>query len=108
VLPDHVRTASTAVFSDDDAVLAFALMAKAAAKPLPPRWDAAPGDRVFDLRHVRDLALLQSQWIEPLLRDLRAGGIASAILDFADGTRFTLRANQRWRFWRRPLHSITA
>ena len=108
VLPDHVRTASTAVFSDDDAVQAFAVMAKAAAMPLPARWDAAPGDRVFDLRHVRDLALLQSHWIEPLLRDLRVGGIVSAVLDFADGTRFTLRANQRWRFWRRPLHSITA
>jgi hypothetical protein len=107
-LPDHVTTAHTAVFSDDDAFQAFAVMAKAAAMPLPPRWGTAGGDRMFDLRHMRDLALLQSHWIEPMLRDLRIGEITAASLDFADGTRFALRANQRWRFWRRPLHSIAA
>jgi hypothetical protein len=107
-LPDHVRTAYAAIFSDDDAMQAFASMAKAAAQPLPPRWESGSGDRLFDLRHVRDLTLLQSQWMEPLLRDLRAGEITTASLDFADGTRFALRANQRWRFWRRPMHSIAA
>lgn len=107
-LPDHVTTAYTAVFSDDDAMQAFATMARAAAMPLPPRWGTAGGDRVFDLRHVHDLALLQSDWIEPLLRDLRAGDIAIASLAFADGTRFAMRASHRWRFWRRPLHSIAA
>lgn len=107
-LPDHVTTAHTAIFSDDDALRAFAAMAKAAALPLPPRWGTAGGDRVFDLRRVRDLAMLQSQWIEPLLRDLQSGHIKTAALDFADGTRFVLRANQRWRFWRRPLRSIAA
>jgi hypothetical protein len=83
-------------------------MAKAASMSLPERWGTAGGDRAFDLRHIRDLALLQSHWIEPLLRDLRTGDLAVASLDFADGTRFVLRANQRWRFWRRPLHSIAA
>jgi hypothetical protein len=24
------------------------------------------------------------------------------LFDFADGDVFTLRANQRWRFWRKP------
>jgi hypothetical protein len=108
VLPDHVRTRCATVFSDDEAVQAFALMAKVAATPLPARWNAVDGDSAYDLRHVRDLALLQSNWIEPLIHDLRAGGLAIAHLDFADGTRFTLRDSQRWRFWRRPLHSITA
>lgn len=108
VLPDHVTTACTAVFSDDDAMQAFATMAGAAAMPLPLRWGMAGGDRVFDLRHVRDLALLQSDWIEPLLRDLATGEIATASLVFADGTRFAVRGSQRWRFWRRPLRSIAA
>jgi hypothetical protein len=107
-LPDHVTTAYTSVFSHDDAMQAFAVMAKAASMSLPERWGTAGGDRAFDLRHIRDLALLQSHWIEPLLRDLRTGDLAVASLDFADGTRFVLRANQRWRFWRRPLHSIAA
>ena len=108
VLPDHVTTAHTAIFSDDDATRAFATMAKAAAMPLPARWGTAGGERVFDLRHVRDLAVLQSQWLEPMLRDLTGGHIQSATLDFADGTRFLLRASQRWRFWRRPLRAIAA
>lgn len=108
MLPDHVTTPHTAIFSDDDAVRAFAAMAKAAAMPLPQRWGMAGGDRVFDLRHVRDLALLQSQWIEPLLGDLRAGQVKNAMLDFADGARFAVRASQRWRFWRRPLRTIAA
>lgn len=107
-LPDHVTTKWSAIFSDDDAVQAFATLAKAAAMPLPPRWGTAGGDRVFDLRHLRDLALLQSRWIEPLLHDLQSGAIDAAWLDFADGTRFALRPGQRWRFWRRPLHSIAA
>lgn len=108
VLPDHVTSPYTSIFSDDDALQAFATMAKSGAMPLPSRWGMAGGDRAFDLRHVRDLALLQSQWIEPMLRDLRSGELESATLDFADGARFFLRANQRWRFWRRPLHSIAA
>jgi hypothetical protein len=107
-LPDHVTASFSAIFSDDDAVQAFATLAKATAMPLPPRWGAGGGDRVFDLRHMRDLALLQSQWVEPMLRDLQAGALGAAWLDFADGARFALRARQRWRFWRRPLHSIAA
>ena len=63
----------------------------------------------IDEGRVSELAALRmADWIEPLLHDLRAGGIASAVLDFADGARFTLRARQRWRFWRRPLHSLAA
>ncbi|QNP40745.1 phosphoglycerate mutase [Lysobacter solisilvae (ex Woo and Kim 2020)] len=108
VLPDHVTTRCTAILSDDDAFQAFAAMANADSLPLPSQWGMGAGDRLFDLRHVRDLAPLQSQWLEPLLRDLRSGVLESAALDFADGVRFTLRASQRWRFWRRPLRAIAA
>lgn len=110
VLPDHVTTPYTAVFSADTSLLAFAAMSPGASPmALPPRWEtAAGGEHLFDLRHARDLAQLQSQWIEPMLRDLRAGAITTATLDFADGARFALRAGQRWRFWRRPLHALAA
>jgi len=83
-------------------------MAKAVAMPLPGRWGQVEGQSVFDLRYVRDLALLQSQWMEPLLSALRSGDVATASLEFADGARFVLRPGQRWRFWRRPLPSIAA
>ncbi|HJW45826.1 MAG TPA: phosphoglycerate mutase [Lysobacter sp.] len=108
-VPDHVTGSFNAVLSNDDTVHAFAAMARVAALPLPPRWGTAGGERLFDLRHIRDLTLLQSDWITPMLSDLRKGEIGLATLDFADGARFLFRArHQRWRFWRRPLHSFGA
>lgn len=106
VLPDHVRTPFTAILSDDDAMHAMASASKASALPLPPRWGTAGGERVFDLRHERDLARLQSAWLAPILRDLRGGELTRATLDFADGWQYNLHAGQRWRFWRRALRSF--
>lgn len=108
VLPDHVTTRFTALLSDDDAMQAFAAAAKVAALPLPPRWGMAGGDRLFDLRHARDLARLQADWLSPLLADVRRGELPAARFEFADGATFALRRNQRWRFWRRPLGTLAA
>lgn len=107
-LPDHVTTVHSAIFSADDALRAFAAAARAAPMPLPARYGTAGGERLFDLRHVRDLGLLQSDWIEPLLRDIRSREVETATFDFADGARFVVRASQKWRFWRRPLRAIAA
>jgi len=108
LLPDHVRTPYTAILTDDDAVRAMAAIAGVAALPLPPRWGTAGGNRLFDLRHVRDLALLEREWLAPMLRVLRTGEIGGMAVDFADGSRFVFRAGQRWRFWRRPMRSLIA
>lgn len=108
VLPDHVRSAYTALVSDDESLAAFALMAGATVVPVPPRWDDLEGNRLIDLRHVRDLSLLQADWLQPVLDSIAARRLDSAVLDFADGSRYTLQAGQRWRFWRRPLRSLAA
>ncbi|MGH8078429.1 MAG: phosphoglycerate mutase, partial [Lysobacter sp.] len=109
-LPDHVRCHFNEVCSDDDAVQAFAFLAGVAASPLPPRWSTreSGAHRAVDLRRGRDLAVLQADWFAPLMADLWAGSLDSAILDFADGVRYTLEARQRWRFWRRPLRALDA
>ena len=109
-LPDHVRCDFTEVCSDDEAVQAFALLAGVTASPLPARWstDEGGGHRAFDLRHARDLAALHADWLAPVMADIQAGKLASAILDFADGARYTLDARQRWRFWRRRLRALDA
>lgn len=106
VLPDHVTSPYTVVLSDDEAVQAFASLARASALPLPASWGTAGGDRLFDLRHVRDLARLQSDWIAPALQDVRGREIHSLTLHFADGARRVFRAGQRWRFWRRPVATL--
>lgn len=109
-LPDHVRCDFDAVCSDDDAVQAFAFLAGVTQLPLPARWQAGEGDghRLFDLRHVRDLSSLQSAWFAPLAAAIRSGQLGTAVLDFADGVRFTLNPGQRWRFWRRRLRALDA
>lgn len=111
-LPDHVRCDFTEVCSDDDTVQAFAFVAGLTPSVLPARWSTAEGQgdahRAFDLRHARDLAGLHADWFAPVAADIRSGRLGSAILDFADGVRYTLDARQRWRFWRRPLHALDA
>lgn len=123
-LPDHVRSRFTMLHTDDEAMAAFARLAKAATAPLPAGWSPVGlGDAVassaaeagagtpgiaFDLRRIRDLTELQATWLAPLTADLRAGRLTSATLDFADGVALRLTANQRWRFWRRPLNALDA
>lgn len=106
VLPDHVRSVHTRVFSPDDAVTAFAELAGASVGLLPGSWQGGEGNRLFDLRDSRDLARLESDWFAPLLDDLQAGRIDHADFDFADGCRYRLTRSQRWRFWRRPWRQL--
>lgn len=108
VLPDHVRSGHAGLHSDDEALAAFALMAGMEVTPASRAWRHAPGNQLVDLRHARDLALLQGDWLAPMLADLTARRLDQVTLDFADGTRYTLAASQRWRFWRRPLRSLLA
>ncbi|MGH8085633.1 MAG: phosphoglycerate mutase [Lysobacter sp.] len=107
-MPDHVRSDFSQVLSDDDALQAFGAAGGAKSTPLPDRWLSADGNRLVDLRHERDLARLDHDWLASMLADLQARNLDSATLEFADGRRFRLRRNQRWRFWRRPLRSFVA
>lgn len=107
-MPDHVRSGFSEVLSDDDALQAFGAVAGAGSGPLPDRWSPADGKRLVDLRHGRDLDLLDRDWLAPMLADLQARRLDAATLEFADGHRLQLRRNQRWRFWRRPLRSFVA
>lgn len=117
-MPDHVRSVCTRLCSDDEALAAFALLAEVAVAPLPGGWPGSPDDDarangadghiLVDLRHVRDLALLQADWLDPLIEQMRARRVQHLTLDFADGARYAINARQSWRFWRRPLRSLLA
>lgn len=118
VLPGSVRTTYASIATEDDALEAMALLAGAATAALPTAWASTPfrdmassaheGPALYDLRHVRDLAALERNWLAPLYGDLLTGRLQRATLDFADGHAFVLTPGQRWRFWRRALGSLDA
>ena len=90
-LPDVVRSDARALIGGDVELLALAARAGIA-----PTQEAVPGALV-DLRQLRDPARLEKLVVDALGEGLPAQ------LDFADGALFSLRASQRWRFWRRAL-----
>lgn len=109
VLPDHVRTTYTRMFSDDEALIAFGAQAGIVVSALPAQWVADPaneGETLLDLRGARDLTPLQRDWLEPIASALDSGALDRLALAFADGERFELVRSQRWRFWRKPLRSL--
>lgn len=105
VAPDHVRTHHGRIASDDGTVSAFAAAAGVTAGPLPACWPA-DGAGLFDLRHLRDLAVFDRDWWQPLATELEAGRIVPLVVEFADGHRLRISPRHRWRFWRRPLRSF--
>ncbi|MEO6366228.1 MAG: phosphoglycerate mutase [Luteimonas sp.] len=115
VLPDAVRTLQAAVCSNEETARALAYAAKrdpvdagsrndsVAVDRLTPGFVAKPGNSLFDLHAERDLARLQHDWLQPAVHTMQRRELDSLHLDFADGTVFTIKPSQRWRFWRRPL-----
>lgn len=116
VLPGSVRTAFARIATDDEALEAMGLLAGAVTAALPRTWASAPplagagtaGDSsvLFDLRHMRDLAVLERDWLAPSHADLSAGRLQQLTLDFADGPAYVVTRAQRWRFWRRAPGSL--
>ena len=63
---------------------------------------------VDPLAEEERLTNLIADAIAPLLAAVNKGELQSLVLDFEDGAVFTLRQNQRWRFWRRPWSKLEA
>ena len=99
LLPDSIASGFPTVFSDDVLLHGIARIGKLAAMPMNA---ATPdiADALVDLRAVRDPRAVVESWLAPVAASVST---REAVFDFADGQVFTLRANQRWRFWRKPL-----
>ncbi len=104
VLPDRVTTAVAQVHSEDDLLQALVRVAGGAAQTLPADFAAAPfaADTLVDLRHGRDFAALQRDWLLPAVEAVRSGALEALRIDAADGSGLRLTKSQRWRFWRKP------
>lgn len=99
VLPDHAACDATVVYSDDPRLQGLARIGHFAAMPLQA-WDDAADRALVDLRDQRESRRLLECWLQPAMASIARREV---VLDFADGAVFTLRAGQRWRFWRRGI-----
>ncbi|MGX5731245.1 phosphoglycerate mutase [Pseudoxanthomonas beigongshangi] len=97
-LPQSVGTRFRQVKGQDTVLRALARAAGVGAE-----GEGGTVDALIDLRHLRQLDMLARDALQPLLAALVRGELRVLELDFEDGERFTLRRDQRWRFWRRPL-----
>ncbi|MCY7312378.1 MAG: phosphoglycerate mutase [Pseudoxanthomonas sp.] len=104
VLPDAVRSRYRQVKSKDALVQALA----GAAGVVEGAADGQEVDALVDLRHLRSLNTLDQEAVQPLLQALERRELEMLGLDFEDGAGFNVRRGQRWRFWRRPLASLSA
>lgn len=103
VLPDFVRTGFRQVKGHD--VLLQSLAHAAGVEPVHANGEGGV-DALIDLRHLRNLDLLCRDALQPLLDALRKRELDMLTLDFEDGALFSLRREQRWRLWRRPMQRL--
>ncbi len=106
-LPDHVTARVARALTDDDTLGAFLAAGGADVRRLPGHMAAsdvaAGGTTLIDLRHARDLAVLNRDWLSPLLATMAAGRLAGLTPRFRRWTpRPRCARGHRWRFWRRP------
>jgi hypothetical protein len=106
-LPTRVDARATSAASDDALLRGLAMCAGIVPRP-PPEGFVTPsaGVALLDAGEAGDARALFARWLSPALDAMRRGELESLALDFADGTRFDLRASQRWRLWRRPLRAL--
>ena len=100
MLPDSIASDPRTVYSDEVLLHGIARIGKLDAMPLAACTNLDIDDALIDLRDARDLRATVERWLSPAAISASRRDV---VLDFADGQVFTLRANQRWRFWRKPL-----
>ncbi len=103
VLPDFVRTDYASAHGNEATLHGLAELAKLPILSAPSRYSVnlREANALIDLRALRDVAALATDWVLPASAALR--GDDRLLLDFADGASYTLVRSQRWRFWRRAL-----
>lgn len=106
VLPDHVRSAHSAVATGEEELRALAIASGARVMAPAAAFDPASGATLVDLRALRDLRLFADAWLRPALSAVAGGGLDALALDLGDGACYRFARGQRWRFWRRPQPSL--
>jgi hypothetical protein len=104
VLPDSIASDSPTLYSDDALLHGIARIGRLEAMPLDA-YSNPETDGMVDLRWLRDPRVLVEGW---LMAAAASATTREVVFDFADGRVFALRANQRWRLWRKPLAALAS
>ena len=100
LLPDSIACDLPTLYSDDVLLHGVARVARLVAMPLTACTNLDVDDVLIDLRDQRDPRALIDRWLLPAAMTATRRDV---LFDFANGAAFALHANQRWRFWRKPL-----
>lgn len=100
-LPASVRTVHAQVRSRDALLQGLAKMAGVRI------GGEQTVDALVDLRQLRSLDQLTRDAITPLLDAIARGELEELRLDFEDGVHYRIHRGQRWRFWKKPLPTLT-
>ncbi len=108
-LPNRVRPARARYFTEDQMLRGLANLAGVVCLPVAASLAAIDNcsDSMIDLRGVDPQPLI-ADWLDPLIRRLRAKQMQDITFGFSAGERFELRSAHRWRFWRKPLSASGA
>lgn len=74
---------------------------------LPSAWTLPERDTAFDLHRIITPEAIVRDWLVPAAEALRQGKLRLLVLDFADGLRWRLERQQRWRFLRRSVQTLS-
>jgi hypothetical protein len=99
-LPDAASSDASGVITLDPVLRGLSQLAGLAERAPVEAWAAGS---LVDLGHLRDSVAIEEGILDEALQVLRDGALDEVLLDFAHGRRWLLRAEQRWRFWRRSL-----
>lgn len=107
VLPQAVARVDGWTLASRDPTARILATASGGGDELPQAWTLPERDTAFDLHRVVQPEAIVQQWLTPAAEALRQGKLRQLLLDFADGLRWRLERQQKWRILRRPVQTLS-
>ncbi len=107
VLPQSVVRVDGWTLASRDPSVRILAQASGGGDELPSAWTLPERDTAFDLHRVVKPEAIASDWLAPAAEALRQGKLRLLVLDFADGLRWRLERQHKWRILRRPIQTLS-